>query len=175
MSARYHVDAGLICLAHGSACCSRWGRARRRRSDAVDDSTPAAAADASDVQLTQLSFVPGAEVEHCLHCAPRPALPSALPSAEVEHCPQCASARSACTSIIKETWTLREEGGVCNFTHSFIAVAQALARAHVAARGGNAALMYQLTQVKLIDNTYKNHVYALIQLQADAVKLSEPI
>lgn len=128
--------------------------------------------------------MPGAEVEHCLHCAPRPALPSALPSAEVEqqpsaeveHCPQCASARSACTSIIKETWTLREEGGVCNFTHSFIAEAQALARAHVAARGGNAALMYRLTQVKLIDNTYKNHAYALIQLQAErAVKLSEPI
>ena len=45
----------------------------------------------------------------------------------------------------------------------------------MAARGGNAALMYRLTQVKLIDNTYKNHVYALIQLQADAVKLSEPV
>ena len=80
-----------------------------------------------------------------------------------------------CLHFIKETWTLREEGGVCNFTHSFIAEAQALARAHVAARGGNAALMYRLTQVKLIDNTYKNHVYALIQLQADAVKLSEPV
>ena len=48
-------------------------------------------------------------------------------------------------------------------------------RLEVAARGGNAALMYRLTQVKLIDNTYKNHVYALIQLQADAVKLSEPV
>ena len=56
-----------------------------------------------------------------------------------------------------------------------LSAAQALARAHVAARGGNAALMYRLTQVKLIDNTYKNHVYALIQLQADAVKLSEPV
>ena len=116
---------------------------------APTQSTPAAAADASDVQLTPLSFVPGAEVEQTLG--------------------------PLCLHFIKETWTLREEGGVCNFTHSFIAEAQALARAHVAARGGNAALMYRLTQVKLIDNTYKNHVYALIQLQADAVKLSEPM
>ena len=89
---------------------------------------------------------------------------------QVEHC-----LGPLCLHFIKETWTLREEGGVCNFTHSFIAEAQALARAHVAARGGNAALMYRLTQVKLIDNTYKNHVYALIQLQADAVKLSDPV
>ena len=74
-----------------------------------------------------------------------------------------------CLHSIKETWTLREEGGVTNFCHSFIAEAQALARAHVAARGGNAALMYRLTQVKLIDNTYKNHLYILVSLQADCV------
>ena len=114
---------------------------------ATPAATPAAAAaDASDVQLTPLSFVPGAEVEHGLG--------------------------PLCLHFIKETWTLREEGGVCNFCHSFIAEAQALARAHVAARGGNAALMYRLTQVQLIDNTYKNHVYALLSLQADVVKLS---
>ena len=62
-----------------------------------------------------------------------------------------------------------QEGGVTNFCHSFVAEAQALARAHVAARGGNAALMYRLTQVKLIDNTYKNHLYILVSLQADCV------
>ena len=100
---------------------------------------------------------------------PKPSASPARPK-QVEHC-----LGPLCLHFIKETWTLREEGGVCNFTHSFIAEAQALARAHVAARGGNAALMYRLTQVKLIDNTYKNHVYALIQLQADAVKLSEPV
>ena len=61
---------------------------------------------------------------------------------------------------------------MCNFTHSFIAEAQALARAHVAARGGNAALMYRLTQVKLADNTYKNHAYALLSVSADVVKMA---
>ena len=63
-------------------------------------------------------------------------------------------------------------GGVVPTCNTRIAEAQALARAHVAARGGNAALMYRLTQVQLIDSTYKNHVYALLSLQADVVKLS---
>ena len=63
-------------------------------------------------------------------------------------------------------------GGVVPTCNTRIAEAQALARAHVAARGGNAALMYRLTQVQLIDNTYKNHVDALLSLQADVVKLS---
>ena len=81
----------------------------------------AGSADEIDVTLTPLSFVAGCTIE--------------------------ATLGSLSLHLIKETWTLREEGGVSNFCHAFIAEAHAMARAHIRARGGNASLKYRLTQV----------------------------
>jgi hypothetical protein len=70
--------------------------------------------------------------------------------------------------LIKETWTLREEGGVANFCHAFVAETHAFARAHIAARGGNAALSF-VTELKLLHQSTKNHAYGVMHCHADAV------
>ena len=45
--------------------------------------------------------------------------------------------------------------------HLFILEAVAIARAHVAALGGNAILNYQLNECVLIDHPHKNQVCSL--------------
>jgi len=95
-----------------------------------------------EVQLVPLSFVPGAITLGVLG-------PLSL-------------------HLIKETWTLREEGGVANFCHAFVAETHALARAHIAARGGNAALNF-VTDLKLLHQSTKNHAYGVMHCHADAV------
>lgn len=64
--------------------------------------------------------------------------------------------------------TLREEGGVGNFCHAFIAEAHTIARAHIRARGGNACLKYRFTQFKLTHNSARNHAYVLCSILGDA-------
>ena len=70
--------------------------------------------------------------------------------------------------LIKETWSLREEGGVGNFCHAFVAEAQELARAHIGARGGNAALHFAAELNLTVHEPKKDHAYALIHCHADA-------
>ncbi|KAL1504008.1 hypothetical protein AB1Y20_010423 [Prymnesium parvum] len=101
--------------------------------------------DGVEVTLTPLSFVAGCTIEAMLG--------------------------SLSLHLIKETWTLREEGGVGNFCHAFIAEAHTIARAHIRARGGNASLKYQFTQFKLTHNPARNHAYVLCSIVGDAALL----
>ena len=106
----------------------------------------AATDEESEVRLTPLSFVPGCEVDGLLG--------------------------TLCLHFIKETWSLREEGGISNFCHSFIAEAHSMARAHICARGGNAALKYRFNQFNLNHNSYKNHAYMLLSCHGDVALVS---
>uniref|UniRef100_A0A673BZY4 C2 domain-containing protein 5 n=1 Tax=Sphaeramia orbicularis TaxID=375764 RepID=A0A673BZY4_9TELE len=58
--------------------------------------------------------------------------------------------------FIRETTSLREEGGVSGFLHSFIAEVFAMVRAHVAALGGNAVVSYSMKECVLMENPNKN-------------------
>ena len=105
----------------------------------------AARGDDAELNLSPLSFVPGLAIE--------------------------ATLGPLCLHLIKETWTLREEGGIGSFSHAFVSEAHALARAHTCARGGNAVLKYRFTQLKLSHSPYKNHAYVLLCLQGDVVRV----
>ncbi len=130
----------LMLTAHAMPRASRDGD---DRGGAAAGAHGAAEGDRSGVLLSPLSFVPG---EHLVsHLGP------------------------LALHFIKESWTLREEGGIGSFCHAFVAEAQALARAHIAARGGNAALKTRFSQFKLTHSAHKNHAYALLSMQGDIV------
>uniref|UniRef100_A0A7N6AVJ9 C2 domain-containing protein 5 n=1 Tax=Anabas testudineus TaxID=64144 RepID=A0A7N6AVJ9_ANATE len=71
--------------------------------------------------------------------------------------------------FIRETTSLREEGGVSGFLHSFIADVFAMVRAHVAALGGNAVVSYSMKECVLMENPNKNQAQCLINVSGDAV------
>lgn len=60
--------------------------------------------------------------------------------------------------FIRETTSIREEGGLSGFIHSFVTEALAILRAHVAALGGNALVAYFMTKCILNHNLHKNQV-----------------
>ncbi|MEQ2174857.1 hypothetical protein GOODEAATRI_012063, partial [Goodea atripinnis] len=66
--------------------------------------------------------------------------------------------------FIRETTSLREEGGVSGFLHTFIAEVFAMVRAHVAALGGNAVVSYSMKDCVLMENPNKNQVPTLIHI-----------
>ncbi|XP_047195780.1 C2 domain-containing protein 5 isoform X25 [Hippoglossus stenolepis] len=71
--------------------------------------------------------------------------------------------------FIRETTSLREEGGVSGFLHSFIAEVFAMVRAHVAALGGNAVVSYSMKECVLMENPNKNQAQCLVNVSGDAV------
>ncbi|XP_078024047.1 C2 domain-containing protein 5 isoform X8 [Epinephelus lanceolatus] len=71
--------------------------------------------------------------------------------------------------FIRETTSLREEGGISGFLHSFIAEVFAMVRAHVAALGGNAVVSYSMKECVLMENPNKNQAQCLINVSGDAV------
>ncbi|XP_054882967.1 C2 domain-containing protein 5 isoform X19 [Poeciliopsis prolifica] len=71
--------------------------------------------------------------------------------------------------FIRETTSLREEGGVSGFLHSFIAEVFAMVRAHVAALGGNSVVSYSMKDCVLMENPNKNQAQCLINVSGDAV------
>uniref|UniRef100_A0A667YU59 C2 calcium dependent domain containing 5 n=1 Tax=Myripristis murdjan TaxID=586833 RepID=A0A667YU59_9TELE len=75
--------------------------------------------------------------------------------------------------FIRETTSLREEGGVSGFLHSFIAEVFAMVRAHVAALGGNAVVSYSMKECVFMENPNKNQSFCaaqcLINVSGDAV------
>ncbi|KAM9502763.1 C2 domain-containing protein 5-like isoform 14-T14 [Salvelinus alpinus] len=71
--------------------------------------------------------------------------------------------------FIRETTSLREEGGVSGFLHSFIAEVFAMVRAHVAALGGNALVSYSMKECVFMENPNKNQAQCLINVSGDAV------
>ncbi|XP_051512075.1 C2 domain-containing protein 5 isoform X5 [Myxocyprinus asiaticus] len=71
--------------------------------------------------------------------------------------------------FIRETSSLREEGGVSGFLHTFIAEVFAMVRAHVAALGGNAVVSYSMKECVFMENPNKNQAQSLINVSGDAV------
>ncbi|KAL6106824.1 c2cd5 [Pungitius sinensis] len=71
--------------------------------------------------------------------------------------------------FIRETTSLREEGGVSGFLHTFIAEVFSMVRAHVAALGGNAVVSYSMKECMLMENPNKNQAQCLINVSGDAV------
>ncbi|XP_029420832.1 C2 domain-containing protein 5 isoform X19 [Nannospalax galili] len=95
------------------------------------------------VKMTPLSFVPGAKITKYLGIINM--------------------------FFIRETTSLREEGGVSGFLHAFIAEVFAMVRAHVAALGGNAVVSYIMKQCVFMENPNKNQAQCLINVSGDAV------
>ncbi|XP_067246053.1 C2 domain-containing protein 5 isoform X6 [Chanodichthys erythropterus] len=71
--------------------------------------------------------------------------------------------------FIRETTSLKEEGGVSGFLHTFIAEVFAMVRAHVAALGGNAVVSYSMKECVFMENPNKNQAQCLINVSGDAV------
>uniref|UniRef100_A0A8D2MZH3 C2 calcium dependent domain containing 5 n=1 Tax=Zonotrichia albicollis TaxID=44394 RepID=A0A8D2MZH3_ZONAL len=104
----------------------------------------------SVVKMTPLSFLPGAKITKYLGIINM--------------------------FFIRETTSLREEGGVSGFLHAFIAEVFAMVRAHVAALGGNAVVSYIMKQCVFMENPNKNqsqncHFYFLCQSCNDKGKI----
>ncbi|XP_068805243.1 C2 domain-containing protein 5 isoform X17 [Struthio camelus] len=97
----------------------------------------------SVVKMTPLSFIPGAKITKYLGIINM--------------------------FFIRETTSLREEGGVSGFLHAFIAEVFAMVRAHVAALGGNAVVSYIMKQCVFMENPNKNQAQCLINVSGDAV------
>uniref|UniRef100_A0A8B9UUW2 C2 calcium dependent domain containing 5 n=1 Tax=Anas zonorhyncha TaxID=75864 RepID=A0A8B9UUW2_9AVES len=105
----------------------------------------------SVVKMTPLSFIPGAKITKYLGIINM--------------------------FFIRETTSLREEGGVSGFLHAFIAEVFAMVRAHVAALGGNAVVSYIMKQCVFMENPNKNQIcfintqmaQCLINVSGDAV------
>ncbi|XP_051889444.1 C2 domain-containing protein 5 isoform X5 [Pristis pectinata] len=95
------------------------------------------------VEMTPLSFIPGAKITKYLGIINM--------------------------FFIRETTSLREEGGVSGFLHAFIAEVFAMVRAHVAALGGNAVVSYIMKQCVFMENPNKNQAQCLINVSGDAV------
>ncbi|KAG5273966.1 hypothetical protein AALO_G00157710 [Alosa alosa] len=95
------------------------------------------------VKMTPLSFIPGAKIVKYLGIINM--------------------------FFIRETTSLREEGGVSGFLHSFIAEVFAMVRAHVAALGGNAVVSYSMKDCVFMENPNKNQAQCLINVSGDAV------
>jgi hypothetical protein len=61
--------------------------------------------------------------------------------------------------FIRESTSVRENGGISGFVHSFITEVLAVIRAHVTALGGNAMVAFYMTELNLVDNMHKNQVF----------------
>lgn len=98
------------------------------------------------IELTPLSYIPGARVERYLgHYN---------------------------FFFIRETGSLREIGGLGGFMQTFIAEVLANVRATVSGLGGNGLLAYRMTQCVLMCNPHKNQAQCLINIRGDTVSFS---
>ncbi|XP_065165610.1 uncharacterized protein [Atheta coriaria] len=98
------------------------------------------------VDITPLSYVPGGKIEKYLG--------------------------NLNFFFIRETTSLREEGGLSGFVHSFVTEILAIVRAHVTALGGNAMVAYFITECVLNHNLHKNQGQCLINVGGDVVYVS---
>lgn len=74
--------------------------------------------------------------------------------------------------FIRETTSIREEGGLSGFLHSFVTEVLAIVRAHVSALGGNALVAFFLTELFLHHNFHKNQGQCLINVGGDVVSVT---
>ncbi|KAI4485363.1 hypothetical protein M0804_006868 [Polistes exclamans] len=74
--------------------------------------------------------------------------------------------------FIRESTSVRENGGLSGFTHSFVMEILAIVRAHITALGGNAMVAFFMTQCVLLHNVHKNQGQCLINVGGDVVFVS---
>ncbi|XP_066152809.1 C2 domain-containing protein 5 isoform X3 [Euwallacea fornicatus] len=98
------------------------------------------------VDITPLSYVPGGHIEQYLG--------------------------NLNFFFIRETTSIREEGGLSGFVHSFITEILAIVRSHVTALGGNALVAFFMTECILNHNLHKNQGQCLINVGGDVVSVS---
>ncbi|ODN03834.1 C2 domain-containing protein 5 [Orchesella cincta] len=100
------------------------------------------------VEITPLAYIPGARIEKYLG--------------------------NLNFFFIRETTSIRENGGLSGFVHNFVAEVLAIVRAHVAALGGNAMVSYFMTELALLHNPHKNQGQCLINVGGDVVLIVHP-
>ncbi|POM60832.1 C2 calcium/lipid-binding, CaLB domain containing hypothetical protein, partial [Phytophthora palmivora] len=76
--------------------------------------------------------------------------------------------------FIKESWTVRESGGLGAFYHLFLSEAIAIVRAHVRSLGGNAMLTFRLVPIES-SQLYRNQVYNMISITGDVVMIEREV
>eukprot|EP00698_Gefionella_okellyi_P005620 TRINITY_DN150_c0_g4_i1.p1 TRINITY_DN150_c0_g4~~TRINITY_DN150_c0_g4_i1.p1 ORF type:complete len:945 (+),score=179.05 TRINITY_DN150_c0_g4_i1:339-2837(+) len=76
--------------------------------------------------------------------------------------------------LIRENTTVRESGGVNMFAARALQEAQAMARAHTAALGGNALFTFQVHNFLLRDSPQRNTAYVVVSVSGDAVVCEAP-
>ncbi|CAI5711817.1 unnamed protein product [Peronospora destructor] len=96
------------------------------------------------IELTPLGYIPGAHVTRYLG--------------------------RVTLHFIKESWTVRESGGLGAFYHLFLSEAIAIVRAHVRSLGGNAMLAFRLVPIES-SQLYRNQVYNMISITGDVVMI----
>lgn len=96
------------------------------------------------IELTPLGYIPGAHVTRYLG--------------------------RVTLHFIKESWTVRESGGLSAFYHLFLSEAIAIVRAHVRSLGGNAMLTFRLIPIES-SQLYRNQVYNMISITGDVVMI----
>ncbi|GAM29096.1 hypothetical protein SAMD00019534_122720, partial [Acytostelium subglobosum LB1] len=75
--------------------------------------------------------------------------------------------------LIKESFSVRESGGLGVFSHVFLTEANAIVRAHVVSIGANALVGYHIDEFNLIlDSGPKGQAYSLISISGDAYSSS---
>lgn len=98
------------------------------------------------IDITSLSYIPGAKNYHYLG--------------------------NLSFSFVRETSSVRENGGLNGFIHCFLMEVYAIVRAHVSALGGNAILSFRLQQSCIFYHSNKNQAQCLISVAGDAVQVS---
>ncbi|XP_025764416.1 C2 domain-containing protein 5 isoform X11 [Oreochromis niloticus] len=130
-------------LAHSVSSLERCSPLQEGRSRSLRSSRSFGGSSVTVVKMTPLSFLPGIRIIKYLGIINM--------------------------FFIRETTSLREEGGVSGFLHSFIAEVFAMVRAHVAALGGNAVVSYSMKECVFMENPNKNQAQCLINVSGDAV------
>ncbi|XP_063980326.1 uncharacterized protein LOC135164172 isoform X2 [Diachasmimorpha longicaudata] len=74
--------------------------------------------------------------------------------------------------FIRESTSIRENGGLSGFTHSFVTEVLAIVRAHITALGGNAMVAFFMMQCVLQHSSHKNQGQCLINVGGDVVSVS---
>lgn len=73
--------------------------------------------------------------------------------------------------FIKDAWTVRGEGQLGSFFFLLLSEVNAIARAHVAALGGNALLCHRLVPQEAGGKASRNQGYTMFSITGDAVLL----
>lgn len=71
--------------------------------------------------------------------------------------------------FIKESFIIREQGGMSSFTHRFLLEVCQIAKSHVHSLGGNCLLSYRIMNVIISEKESKNQGYCLVEVSGDVV------